>query len=319
MARSDRQTPITRCRRVLPLALAAAFAGCGGGGSTSGGGGSVTIAPGPASSPAPSPTPTPASAGATDRIIGAASMSQTFADEGRYPLTDGGLTVRFDAPTGHYLVTYPETSTPIVLVRDPQVSGQVPWSNFVTADSFLFVLTRASAESTSEDNRYAYSNLAAWGSRSARGFGGATAFGMSTEPAGVPVQGTVTYTGFFEGVATETYRSEGGTFNGLVLGPVTLTFDVASGIATISAALRLGLEQDRPLDRLSETPLTWSAGSPTFFQANADPANRAYPISGRFTGPAAQELIGGLRIEYRSQVDGSMQTAGGAFIAKRRG
>jgi hypothetical protein len=41
-------------------------------------------------------------------------------------------------------------------------------------------------------------------------------------------------------------------------------------------------------------------------------------VTGTFTGPQAQEMIGGFEFDYRSPLDDSAQRAGGAFIAKQR-
>ena len=299
-------------RGAAVLGLAEAIAGCGDGGG-SGGSGTVAVLPAPAPAPAPSPTPTPSQMGATDRLIGGTLATQAFADEGRY-LTDGGLTVRFNASTANYLVTYPGNTTPVALIRDPQAQGQNPWSSFLTADQAVYVLTRASPEAAG-DRRYQFSNLAAWGFRTGTPGAGATAFGIATSASAVPRQGTIIYIGFLEGISTETYRSEGATINGLIDGSVTLTFDFGRGTATIAVTPRLGLAQYSPLESLTQVRLEWAVGSTTFFQPNADPNSKNFPISGRFTGPNAEELIGGISIGYRSPVDGSMQTASGAFIA----
>ncbi|MFC4293494.1 hypothetical protein ACFO0A_00310 [Novosphingobium tardum] len=295
-------------------ALALVLAACGGGGASSGGG-PVIMGPGPSPSPSPSPsgTPTPSSSGATDRIIGSVSTSQTFAAEGRYPLTDGGLTVSYEASTGHYLVTYPGNTTPQPLVRDPSVSGQDPWSSFVVADNNVFVLTRASFASANPTTKYMYSNLATWGFRQSTG-GGSTAFGIATPQAGVPLTGKVTYTGFLEGITTEKYRSDGADYNASLKGTVTVTFDFDAKSAEISYSPQLGLADYRPLAPVDRLSLVYSTGIPAFYQSGQ---GLDYPISGRFTGPGAEELIGGLRFTYASPIDGSQQTAGGAFIAKR--
>lgn len=297
-----------------PMAL---LASCGGGGSTGSVGQPIAITPAPAptTSPSPLPTQTPARIEATDKIIGAAASSQTFAYDGRQLFTDGEVIVSFDAATGTYRITDPGNTTPSLLSRasDYRPLDGEPWLIFVGDYGFNFQI-RASTASTAVDYRYDYSNLAAWGSLS---FQGQTAFGIPTPPGLGPSQSVVSYAGFVEGLSTETYLYDGATAKGYLKGNITLTFNPASATAQYTITPRLELTRDYVLSPITGT-LTWSSGAATFLQpVVGDPQSKDYPLTGRFTGPTARELIGGIKLGYTSPIDGKSQTLGAAFIAKR--
>jgi hypothetical protein len=75
--------------------------------------------------------------------------------------------------------------------------------------------------------------------------------------------------------------------------------------------------RDNPLPPIIRAELVWDRGETEFHQeVPVDPQNPDPPISGRFTGPSAEELIGGLSLTYVA-ADGRVQTGGAAFIAKR--
>lgn len=300
-----------------------ALAGCGGGGGGSApSAGTGTIGP-PAPSPSPTPTPTPTptpppATDATDRIVFGAAASQTFATEERLLGTSaGGLTISFEAPTGRYLVATPADTTARALRRDPlftPISGS-PWTNFVLPDGFKFLI-RASGDFSAAERRYLSSNLAAWAYPGTSIFG-VTAFGIPTPAGAVAGQGMVTYTGFLEGGSGERFTSDGSEQFAGLLGTVTLVFDFASGTAHITIDPLLYLNTQQPLPQVTRTELVWAAGAQTFHQPAPPQSPGSPPVSGRFTGPAGEELIGSFQLNYVSPVDGSPQTARAAFIAKR--
>ena len=288
---------------------------------TSCGGESTTIpappvaAPGPA--PSPTPTPTSSIAGATDRIIYAAAATQTFVSAAR-SFSDDYLSFRYDAATRFTLATGNYDTSYVPLVRAPGYTPPPghPWLNFVRGTDRLFVGMHASGEHPDPAYRFIYSNLATWSEPLPSSFNGTTAFGIATAPGAGPT-GAVTYKGFLLGRTSETYLEEGMANRGHVTGEVTLIFDPTFGLATITLSPRV--ETDRSFEiEYGTVDLSWARGAETFLQpVPGQPGSKDYPINGRFTGPAAEELIGSLAIRYNSPIDGSSHTAIGSFIAKR--
>jgi hypothetical protein len=97
-----------------------------------------------------------------------------------------------------------------------------------------------------------------------------------------------------------------------------LAFDSVTSKASVTIVPRLGLTAYHPLPPIIAAELVWVRGATGFYQSvPGNPTSLDYPLSGRFTGPQGEELIGGLTLEYISPVDGSRQVAGASFIAKR--
>jgi hypothetical protein len=128
----------------------------------------------------------------------------------------------------------------------------------------------------------------------------------------------MTYTGFLEGTSNERYSSDGASFHASIDGTITLSFDSVTSKASVTIVPRVGLAAYHLLPPITGAELVWVRGATGFHQyAPGDPAIREYFLSGRFTGPQGEELIGGLRLEYTSPADGSKQVASASFLAKR--
>jgi hypothetical protein len=300
-----------KCRCAISLAvLSALLAGCGGEG-TSSQLTPVSAQPSPSPSPSPSPTPTSSVTGTNDRIIYSASQSVIFADEGRY-WTDGGLTVRYDSGTGFYYAADPATTEPGVIGRMPGYTppdGQ-PWQQFVTANGVNITAHTSGQPGFAEPYRYLHSNLLSW---SLSGLAGTTAIGLPTTEGLGPNAGSTLYRGHFSIFSDQLVNYEGQMVRDGFAGVVELRFDAADNSAQLALLPRAG---EPPMT--NSLTLVWTSGASSFFQR--DPASATslnYPVSGRFTGPAAEELIGGLRFNYVSPLDGKTYEARGAFVAKR--
>lgn len=286
------------------IALAMALTACGGGG------GALNSTPTPALTPTPTPTPTSSAV-----EIFQSPATQEFATIG----SGNSLRIRYDAATNKYEVMA-EGRGWETLVDDPSFSPHPGDPNV----SFVFAATNAShfmirthysyAEPTV---RYLYSNLAPW---SVGSVGGVTAFGMATLAGGVPVVGSASYQGIIEGRTTETYVdgwSDEGVAPGYVQGNINLAFDFGNGSLSGSISPILHLDRSHNLAPMQLTNTVYSIGSTTFSGQFATTLTGANSLSGLFTGPAAQELIGSFAFPYTSPVDDKKYQAAGAFVGKR--
>ncbi|RVQ65124.1 hypothetical protein EKN06_13990 [Croceicoccus ponticola] len=189
--------------------------------------------------------------------------------------------------------------------------------NFFLPGSRTYVLMRASGEAIDPDYRYFYSNLAAWGYNDSI-LRGATAFGIPAPFGSGPTGTVVRYIGLFEGRTDEQYDFEDERPYGSVSFAITMTFDPATGSARFQGRPIVSLLETHLLEPLLLDDIEWTAGYHAFYRpVPGEPDNKNYPLSGQFAGPAADELIGGLRFSYVSPLDGTTQEARGAFIAKR--
>jgi hypothetical protein len=232
--------------------------------------------------------------------------------------------VSYDAVSRSYSITTAADTTPTPLIRDPRFTpaAGAPWTNFVDRYG-MSLLIRASGAFDNPDLLYFSSNLAAWGQPTAGSFSffGHTAFGIATPGNALPPSGTFTYAGFIEGSATESFTTPAwGPLYGGIKGSVTLTVDLATSVATITIRPILELDRSYTLPAVTGVQLVFSRATSTFHQpVPGNSQSLAYPLSGRFTGPTGEELIGGLTLNYVSPVDGRSRSADVAFIAKRPG
>lgn len=302
-------------RRNHSLALLAstlALAACGGGG-----GGGPAFVPRPPPLPPPPPAPPP---GAAELIIPEAKTSQDFAAHSPAgPISQEGLQVSYDAATGRYHVKSPAEATATLLLPDPShtpPAGQQRQS-FLVGQTYVFM--HATGEHSDPARRYRYSNLATWSSGygSDRFLAGATAFGIATSPAGMPRTGSATYNGFLEGFSSERYDDGWGSIaNAWIDGTISLTFDFASASLNGSLAPRLLTYDTYNLGTFPVSQPVWSVGSPSFTATLPGEYPGGARLTGTFTGPSAQELIGSFSFGYASPINGSAQIAGGAYLAK---
>lgn len=306
-----------KARQVSTIALAICLTACGGGGS----GGQIASTPPPPPVVATS-TPTP-----TAVEIFEAPATQEFT-----ALTSNGpgdpLRIRYDAATGKYEVMAPGRGWD-ALIDDPSFSPHAgdPNTSFRFASSGgsnpSYFLIRASHRFSEPTVQYRYSNLAAWGVQTSapgggQAVGGYTAFGMATPTTGVPLSGTGNYHGLVEGSSTIPWHWDDETFAAPVGGVVALRFDFGSG--SLVGEMRPYVEGDNgrvSLGTFAFADTVHGIGNQSFSGRFVTSASGSNAFSGLFTGPAAQELIGKWALPFVYPVDGSTQSASGAWIAKR--
>jgi len=284
-----------RATDLSPILLTTAFAlaACGGGGGGLASGGST---PPPITPPPPPPPLSEAPA-----IIPAAMTSQQFAVMGMVtgdafqngPTIDSSvqIKVRYDASSQSYEVMLPD-------------SGD--WQKIAPSGT--------SYQGTSvllwpAEGDYHYSRLLTWndGVNSGR-----NAVGIATAAGGVPLTGIATYSGQILGQTSE-HHSDGSGWP--VDGSITLSFNFGAG--SLSGSITPNLHQGFDLGTINFRDTVYPTGSTTFsgkFDTNAVGVNS---LSGMFTGPNAQELIGNWALPYHSPIDGQDYQAEGAFVGAK--
>jgi hypothetical protein len=290
------------------IALACCVSACGGGGS---GGGAISSTPTPLSDPAPP----------SNALIGTATTTQSFAVEGRAaPAITGETTapnlldIRYDATQRVYQIAFPGgTPAPLSPAGGIVVPPTSPVMNWFGGG--LALRTYVRSLSTDPQYKYLYSNLADWHSGAP---GGSIAFGIATPAGGVPTSGSATYAGLISGYTNELVNyGEWGNSLATLEGTIQLSFNFGAG--TLSGNLSPVVYG---FDKVSLAPLAftntlYAAGATTFSGSFATALAGANSFDGRFTGPAAEELIGDLRFPYTSPIDSKTYDAAGAFVAKK--
>jgi hypothetical protein len=226
-------------------------------------------------------------------------------------------------PDGHYEVTFPSRDWS-VLVQDTQGRSDpltIDNPSFQSADGGGKVIIYSSRK-----NGYNYSELAAWSSATLDR-AGTFAFGPGTPAAAVPLTGSATYNGTVSGT-TDIFTSDllaGGYSNWDVRGSVILSFDFARG--NLAGSMSLSLNDSLPSTQLGSWQFkdtVFSAGSTTYSGQFDTPSSGQNFFMGHFTGPNAEETIGGWALPFvfshgDSAVapDGQVHQAIGAWIAKK--
>jgi hypothetical protein len=279
--------------RALLLATALALAGCGGGG-----GWHVAYSPPPAAPPPPPPPPPP--------LIPAATTSQQFAAMGATTPTQGDRTPLFGADD-LLQVRYVQASNSY----EVQLPGSDEWAGIHAAGGNSNFFEGAVSLSTPSLNTQ-YSSLFSWNDGAT--YSGFEAIGIPTAAGAVPVAGSATYTGQFSGSTSETHSASAVT----IFGGIELSFDF--GLGTLSGQVSPSVFNYADYDDYSLAPISlretiYSSGSTTFSgKFDTDIAGVNF-LSGRFTGPHAEELIGDFALPYQSPIDGQPYQADGAFVA----
>ena len=287
--------------------LSVALAGCGGGG-----GGVASM-----------PTP-PTSGGSTTTNASTAvelfpnPATQEFATVG----TGAPLRVRYEAGSNKYEVNTGAGQWS-ALIDDPSFSplpGNPNVSFIIGGGGFLMIRAHYAYPA---EFQYRYSNLAVWGGApgaDGQTVGGYTAIGIPTAAANVPRTGSATYQGLIEGGSTvlcDCGWDPGQKALATIGGSALLTFDFGQG--TLSGGLHPYLDAEKRYDlgTLAFANTVFGVGSQTFSGTFATNLSGPNAFSGLFTGANAQELIGNWSFPFTYPLDGSLQSATGAMIAKR--
>ena len=289
-------------RGLLAAVAAAGLSACGGGGGVSSAG----------STPPPAP---PAAQSPTAVEIFKSPASQEFAALG----IGSDLRIRYDATTGRYEVL--SGANWVQIVDNPATApaaGSPNQSFIISGAQGSFFNIRVHHAAIGAGDVYTYSNLANW-SDTTTSMSGTTAIGVATPAGAVPITGSATYNGVIQGLTAETFDSADGQgiLRASVSGSIRLTFDFASAGLSGFIAPTMHANNMYQLPVLNFVDSIHAVGSGTFSGRFDTALAGANGFNGLFTGPNGQELIGRFAFPYNSPLNGSLQEASGAFIAKQ--
>jgi hypothetical protein len=205
------------------------------------------------------------------------------------------LGIRWNAELKAYEVTFPGGSTGKIVPNQPGSNyGQVIASDGTVLAPFASVLKTP----------FAYTS---WGSVGS----GIVAFGIPTAPGAVPTSGSASYAGLIEGNA----KAPG--YEYAVYGSAMFQFNFGAG--TLSGYM--DPEFSGPMGvptapRYNFTQTVYSPGSTTFSGSFDVTGPTPSSFEGRFTGPAAQELM--MRFQAPFSNYGEWGTMTGVVIGKKQ-
>lgn len=314
--------------RLLVASAALALASCGGGG-----GGSSGIASTPPPPPPPPPTtqtcpdgsvipitstcpPPPPPPPALSAVFAGVTTSTEFATLGLEAGFEGepasaldrsGFSVRYDATSNAYIVDLPSTTPGKVQLFSEDSRF---WHGF--HESFGSYISVFKPSPTNPDIALAYTSYGISSGYWSSEFG-FTAFGLATPSGGVPLTGTATYDAHVAGRTLTGF--------GLISGDATLTFNFGSGSLAghFDPMLETGGSPTLvSLGRYDFINTVFGAGSTTFSGGlSRSGINSLGAFDGRFTGPAAQELMARWTAPY---INPSTQQPGemfGVWVGRR--
>ncbi len=283
--------------RILLAGAALGLAACGGGG----GGSGLNSTPTPPPPPPPGQAPVkifPAVTASTDfAVIGSEASGPTSA------LTTAGFSVRYDAPSGTYIMDFPSTEPGVFTAFAEDTPNDSYWNGSAGGKE---VSVR---KPTNPDLPLSYTTLAAYGIfEDAPATFGWLAFGTATPAGGVPVTGSAAYTAEVAGSTIDRFQSVGGT--------ATLQFNFGAG--TRSGHFDpVFLDSSGHLGRYDFVNTVYGSGS-TIFSGQLSRAGLAQngTFDGQFTGPNAQELMARWNAPYTDLLTGQQSTIFGVWVGR---
>jgi hypothetical protein len=234
---------------------------------------------------------------------------------------DDAIRIRYDSARNVYEVRAGSFDWS-ALFDPPESSGEGPNSYFKIAEpsgsSSLSIQVHNRAPDAGR--RYQYSNLAIWRGAGAEGgeWGNVVALGTTTPASGVPLSGSASFEGIARGQADIANDVWGATTTTPLVGTVKLNFDFAAGSLAGSLALSTGncdCFKTVSTGEIAFSNTIFAPGSQTFSGSFNTGVAGVNSFDGRFTGPAAQELIGSWSLPFL--FEDAVHQAWGAWIAKR--
>lgn len=285
--------------KLLLAGAALGLAACGGGGGTSVNS-TPTPPPPPIAAPMISPKIFPAVTATTDfAVVGSEAVSSSTT------LTTAGFSVRYDAPSGNYVMDFPSTQPAAFSAHNSaaDIANAAYWNGVV---GNLEVTVR---KPTNPDLPLTYTTLANYGlfEDDPVPFGW-LAFGSPTPAGGMPVAGTASYTAQVAGSTLDRYNYVGGT--------ATLEFNFGAGTLT-GHFDPVFLDHNGHLGRYDFANTVYGSGSTTFSgQLSRAGLAQSGSFDGQFTGPNAQELMARWNAPYIDLLTGQQRTIIGVWVGK---
>ena len=303
-ARRERHMTRSNLGKILLAGAAFGLTACGGGGS------SLNSTPTPTPIPTPTPPPAPPP-GFPPLIFPSVTTSTDFAvigieasNDSSPTMTTAGFSVRYDAPSGTYILDFPSTQPAAFYAYTDDPLNESVWNGTV-GDHEATVW-----KPTNPDLQLTYTTLATYGTYSqglVPAFGW-LAFGSATPAGGVPAAGTATYSAEVAGSTIDRFHWVGGT--------ATLQFDFGAG--TLAGHFDPVFESSNtPLGRYDFVNSVYGSGSTTFSgQLSTAGIAQNGTFDGQFTGPIAQELMARWSAPFIDPVTAQQSTMFGVWVGK---
>ena len=272
--------------RLLVASAALSLAACGGGGG-SGLTSTPPAPPAPPPPPPPPPPPTPASpaifpgvtANTNFAVLGLEAAQQNIPASS---LSRGGFSVRYDAATHGYLIDLPSTGEFRFVSDSEDASFWHGLNQTGYYDGTYIDILKPTA--TNPEIQLAYTSLGISSGYYSSEFG-FFAFGLPTASSGVPVTGTASYDAYVAGRTLNSLAT--------ISGDATLQFNFGAG--TLSGHFDPVHHLDgvnTSLGRYDFVNTVFGVGSTSFSGRLSHAGTSSLgAFDGRFTGPAAQELM----------------------------
>jgi hypothetical protein len=219
------------------------------------------------------------------------------------------FSVRYDADTQQYLIDLPSTDE---FVFDSYDENDSYWQGYASTgyydDTYIDVFK---PRSSNPEIQLAYTSFGITSGYYSSDFG-FFAFGIPTPGSGVPVTGSASYNALVVGRPLD--------ISGVITGDATLQFNFGAG--TLSGHLDPvlnynGVETD--LGSYAFVNTVFGVGSASFSGGLSHSGTSTLgSFDGRFTGPAAQELMGRWIAPYRNPTNQQWNEMFGIMVGKKQ-
>lgn len=271
--------------------------------------GSVILVPDACPAPPPAASPAIFSNVTTNTDFAVLGLEASGLNSTADTLARDGFSVRYDAATQGYLVDVPATA------QFRFESGQEDasyWHGFVNSGFYGGTIVDIfKPTSTNPEIQLAYTSFGATTGYYAPQFG-FVAFGQATPQSSVPVIGSATYNGLIAGRPLDQYA--------VISGAATFQFNYGAGTLAghmdpvfvyNGARINLG-----PYDFINTV---FGVGSATFSGRLSNSGTTSLgSFDGRFTGPAAEELMARWSAPYRNPTTQQWNEMFGVIVGRRQ-
>ena len=300
--------------RLLIAAAACALAACGGGDGSQ----SLTSTPPPPPPPPPNPPPPPTPPPASPSIFPGITANTDFAVLGleasgtgapASALARDGFSVRYDAATQGYFIDLPSRGEFRFQSNNEDASF---WHGFAATGYYSGTIVDIfKPTSTNPEIQLAYTSFGVTSGYYLSEFG-FFAFGLATPNSGVPVTGSASYNALIAGATLDS--------NSQIKGDATFQFNFGAGTLSghLDPVLRSsGVETD--LGSYSFINTVFGVGSATFSgELSHSGTSSLGAFDGRFTGPAAEELMGRWSAPYLNPSSQQWREMFGIVVGKKQ-